>query len=145
MLCREHGQQLSELAATADIHLFGVVKEVDVDNEGLYDFYKQYFPFDLYRDVDLSLYRLLGNKKLRLKTWNPIRLYRGYRALQQRLDSKNLTGNLKGEGLVLGGIVIFNKEGKVHKTIVEETGTPLDMDEIKEAVQQVQGATEKEL
>jgi AhpC/TSA antioxidant enzyme len=158
-LCREHGLQLTKALAAdttsnnnteGPINLFGTVKEVGVDDEGLSEFYHTYFPFPLYRDVNLSLYSALGSRKITLRTWNPFRLYRGYREMKRRLASNEntLTGNLKGEGMVQGGILVFDGTGELRYSYDEEIGEALDMDDIRAAirmVQQVKLTDEKEL
>lgn len=137
VLCREHGQQLSELVASFHkdtVSLWGIVKETNVDDAGLADFYHDYFTFSLYRDVNLQVYKSLGNRKLSLHTWNPWKLWRGYRELSKRLNKKGLSGNLKGEGIVQGGVLVFDKQGILRFAYQEETGSELQMDEVQEAI-----------
>lgn len=54
-----------------------------------------------------------------------------------RLNEKGLEGNLKGEGMVKGGIIIFDKNGAAKYAYTEETGTPLPIDDIKAALEAV--------
>jgi len=146
-LCREQGQQLSQLAAKdgngdggggggsgsflEGFGLFGVVKETGVDDVGLMEFQRDYFPYPLYKDENLVFYNdFFGRRKLKLSTWNPIRLYRGYKEMSQRLKEKNLQGNLTGEGLVQGGIIVFGKDGKAKYTYEEETGSEIPVQDI---------------
>ena len=49
-----------------------------------------------------------------MKTWNPIKLFRSFRKLSKRLKQKNISGNMKGDGIVQGGIIIFDKNGKAR-------------------------------
>lgn len=145
-MCREHGQQLMELAAQKDeplkgFGLFGLVKETGVDDEGLTDFYSESFTYPLYRDIGLIFYNdFFNGKKIGLSTFNPIRLYRGYKKMTARLDKKGLEGNLKGEGMIQGGIIIFGKNGKARFSYQEETGSPLPIDDIMAAVAEVKNA-----
>jgi hypothetical protein len=150
-LCREQGQQLSQLAASVGggddgqddetrsnssaalegFGLFGIVKETGVDDVGLMEFQRDYFPFPLYKDEKLVFYNdFFGRRTLKLTTWNPIRLYRGYKKMSQRLKEKNLDGNLTGEGLVQGGIIVFGKDGKAKYAYEEETGSEIPIDDI---------------
>lgn len=147
-MCREQGQQLTDLATkdeqNADLmkgfEMFGVVKEIGVDDEGLTEFYKNSFPFPLYKDDGLVFYNeFYGMRKLKLTTWNPLRLYRGFKEMNARLKEKNLEGNLTGEGLVQGGIVIFGKDGKAKYAYEEETGKEVPMDDIVAALKAVSG------
>lgn len=111
--------------------MFGVVKEINVDDEGLAEF-QAYFDVPLYLDTNLQLYEYLGNRKLGLTTWNPWRLYKGFREMTKRLTEKNITGNLKGEGLIQGGVMVFNNN-KVS-VFEEETGVPFDTPAIQAAL-----------
>jgi AhpC/TSA antioxidant enzyme len=159
VLCREHGQQLSELAAewrerykattttntTAALQprLWGTVKEVHVDDEGLLEFHREYFTFPLYHDVEQTLYNVaLGRRTiLSLPTWNPWRLYRGFQDLRQRLASKPITGNLKGEGLIQGGFLLFDAQGQLRYALLEEIGSPLNLDDIRAAMDSIMNDT----
>ena len=118
--------------------VFGLVKETGVDDEGLAEFYSKSFNFPLYRDETLLFYNEFFNgKKLSLETFNPFKLYRGYKKMTARLAEKGLEGNLKGEGMVQGGIIIFDKDGKAQYAYKEETGSPLPIDDILVAVEAV--------
>lgn len=143
-MCREQGRTLTELAASpskplANFRLFGVVKETGVDDEGLVDFSSQNFNFPLYRDQSLAFYQdFFNGRKLGLTTWNPIRLYKGYKTMNSRLAEKKLEGNLIGEGMVQGGIIIFGTDGKARYAYEEETGKDLPVDDILAAVRAVE-------
>jgi hypothetical protein len=130
-----------KLAANSPLdgfELFGTVKETGVDDEGLTEFYKKSFTFPLYKDENLEFYNeFFGNRKLGLTTYNPFRLYRGYKDMQNRLDEKGLSGNLTGEGLVQGGIIIFGKDGKAKYAYEEETGKEIPEDDILAAINAV--------
>lgn len=120
--------------------MFGLVKEIGVDDEGLTEFYKNSFPFPLYKDDGLVFYNeFYGMRKLKLTTWNPLRLYRGFKEMNTRLKEKNLEGNLTGEGLVQGGIIIFDSDGKAKYAYEEETGKEVPMDDIVAALKAVSG------
>jgi len=143
VLCREQGKQLMDLKLAADspldgFELFGTVKETGVDDEGLTEFYKDSFTFPLYKDENLVFYHdFYGGKKLKLTTYNPLRLYRGYKDMTKRLAEKGMSGNMKGEGIVQGGIVIFGKDGKAKYAYEEETGKEIPVDDILSAVNAV--------
>jgi hypothetical protein len=145
-LCREQGQQLTQLAAQEKsksilegFGMFGIVKETGVDNVGLMEFQRDYFPFPLYKDENLVFYNdFFGRRTLKLTTWNPIRLYRGYKEMSQRLKDKNLEGNMTGEGLVQGGIIVFGKDGKAKYAYEEETGSEVPVDDLLASLRAVQ-------
>lgn len=144
-MCREEGKAIADLAAREDkpldgFGLFGVVKEVGVDDLGLQDFYNDYFKYPLYKDGSLSFYTALGSRKLGLSTWNPIKIFkifRGMRAVGKRLAEKNISGNYKGEGLVQGGVIIFDATGKARFAYREETGSEIPIEDIIAVVKEL--------
>lgn len=125
--------------------LWGIVKETNVDDAGLAEFYHDYFTFPLFRDTSLAVYQAMGNRKLKLNTWNPWRLWKGYRTMTKRLKRKNLSGNLKGEGLIQGGVLVFDKQGELRYAYEEETGSELNMDDVQEAIDAVRKEQKDEL
>lgn len=161
-MCREEGLTLSTLAAAAEsssssddnddnsddssnndninklegFNLFGVIKEIGVDDEGLLEFYNNYYKHPLYLDVDKIFYnKVLGNRKLGLTTWNPLRLWRGMKEIGKRMKDKKIEGNLIGEGLVQGGIIIFDKDGQPRAIYKEETGSELPINDIIDSLE----------
>lgn len=142
-MCREEGKALEQLAARAPpdnlkgFGIFGVVKETGVDDEGLWVFREGSFPRDLYRDGNLAFYNALGGRKIALTTWNPYKLVRGFMNIRSRLKEKDLEGNMKGEGLVQGGVIIFGKDGKAKYAYEEVTGSELPVDDISAAIRAV--------
>jgi hypothetical protein len=100
--------------------LYAVVKETGVDDVGLTEFMTQYFPQQsVYLDSELAYYRALGNRSISLMKLIYDMMFHG---ITQRLKSKDVVGNLAGEGLKKGGIVIFDRNGKPRFSYVEETG-----------------------
>jgi AhpC/TSA antioxidant enzyme len=138
--------QLSELAMSdfgSRFGVWGVVKETSVDDEGLVDFVRDYFSFDLYRDEGLSLYSALGNRSIfSFTTWNPWRWYQWLKNVSNRLQAKNITGNFKGEGIVQGGILIFDRTGKLRFAYEEETGEELKTADILAALRVLENEQE---
>ena len=61
------------------------------------------------------------------------------REVYKRLKAKKISGNLKGEGLIQGGIIIFDKHGKARYAYREETGSEIPIDDIIRAVRMVRG------
>lgn len=118
--------------------LWGVVKETGVDDEGLSKFYNEYYTYPLYKDEKLVLYNdFFGKRRIGLTTWNPIALYRGYKEMNQRLEEKKLDGNMSGEGMIQGGLIIFDNDGNVRYAYEEIIGDELDIDDIVAALQEV--------
>ena len=101
MLCREHGQQLTALAAEYNnnnnnvvVAFWGTVKETGVDDAGLEEFHSQYFPFPLYLDEELKFYEAFGKGSIfaGMSLWNPIKIYRGMKEIGKRLKEKKIEG-----------------------------------------------------
>lgn len=140
-MCREEGQTLSHLAAQhptllGQFGLLGIVKEVAVDDAGLIDFWGTYFQYPLYMDPSQQFYQALGGRKITtLRTWNPLKLYRSFQEMKARIASKKgLEGNMVGEGLVQGGVIVLDRQGDVRAVYQELTGRELPVDDILEAL-----------
>eukprot|EP01040_Poterioochromonas_malhamensis_P004238 gene4238-4540_t len=123
--------------------LVGVIKEVapvsgaETDQIlGVGEFQSKYFNnFPVYLDHDRTFYSYLGNKNLlsqSLHTWNPFRLYADYKTLSARLEKKGVEGNLKGEGLLKGGLLIIHPTRGVVYSHEESTGSEMPYDDFKE-------------
>lgn len=119
--------------------MWGVVKETGVDDEGLSKFYNDYFTYPLYKDEGLVLYNeFFGQRKIKLTTYNPFKLYKGYTDMNKRLKEKSgLDGNMTGEGMIQGGLIIFDKEGNVRYAYEEIIGDELMIDDIVAALDDV--------
>ena len=106
------------------------------DDEGLCEFYNSYFTYPLYRDENLEFYKAFGQGTIfKGMSWNPITLYRGLKTVQKRMKEKGIAGNMAGEGVKTGGIIIFGTDGQPKYMYAEETGRELVMDDIKAALQ----------
>jgi len=70
---------------------------------------------------------------------NPYKIWKGMRGVSKRMTSKNLKGNLVGEGLKTGGIIIFGSDGTPKYAYPEITGSELQIDDLLAAVKAVRG------
>jgi hypothetical protein len=145
VLCHEQGDALKRLIAdefpqqsssssAVLVAPWAVIKEIGIDDDGLLSMYREHFPFPFYRDTELRLYKALGDRRVKrsdilMKTIPATR----------RVRQKGFTGNMygKGEGFLLGGILIFNQQGKIRYAYQEIFGAPLPVKEIRQALQQV--------
>lgn len=119
--------------------MFGTVKEVGVDDQGLGVFFKDHYTFPLYKDDDLVLYNdFFGKRKIKLTTYNPFKLYAGYKEMTKRVKDKKLEGNLTGEGMIQGGLIIFDSSGQARYAYEEEIGKELVIGDIVAALKAVQ-------
>ena len=66
-----------------------------------------------------------------------LKLLFSYRGVTKRMKSKNIDGNLVGEGLVKGGVIIFDKKGKPKYAYQEVTGNQMPVDDIAAAVKSI--------
>lgn len=157
-MCREHGQQLTELAASepkifSNFGIFGVIKETGVDDEGLRAFHKDHFTYPLYRDENLDFYKAFGSRNItdgfkKRYLLNPvwiIKFIMGMRGVGKRMKAKNLEGNMVGEGLKQGGIIVFGSDGEPKYAYPEITGEALETDDLVAALKDVSGDSKDEL
>ena len=93
----------------------------------------------VYLDADWSFYEALGSRKIGLEglwqyAWNPLKAFDRIRGMRE----KHIDGNLNGEGLTLGGVLVLapGNAGVVY-TYLEKTGEALPISEIQQAVSQV--------
>jgi len=74
-----------------------------------------------------------------MSTYNPFKLYRAYRGMSSRLSEKKVEGNLKGEGIVQGGVVVFDGKGVSRCVYKEMTGYGLPVEEIGRVMDGIDG------
>ena len=149
MLCREETQDLASLQKAGKLgkaNVIGVIKEVapcttaKTDEElGVQEFQDQYWPFPLYLDEDKEFYTSLGSRTFSdlPGTWNPFEFWRGLKSIGERIKEKNLDGNMRGEGLVLGGIFVIDPKKQSVEVFPESTGKEIPTADIAEAVKKV--------
>ncbi|EJK66772.1 hypothetical protein THAOC_12266 [Thalassiosira oceanica] len=118
--------------------LIGLIKETGVDDAGISP--RKSFTSDS-SDEETAFYKALGSRKLGLTSWNPIKIFRGLREVGRRLKEKGISGNFKGEGLVQGGVVIFDSAGNPRYAYREKTGEELPVEDIAAAVKALKSET----
>lgn len=120
--------------------IFGIVKETGVDDEGLAEFQQKYFQsYPIYLDKSYAFYQALGDRKVGLSQviFNPFALFGVLCDAYHRITSKSVGGNVRGEGIVQGGIIMFGVDGKPVCMYEEETGTDLRVADIATALEAV--------
>jgi AhpC/TSA antioxidant enzyme len=137
VLCQEQGDALKALIAEfsqQSVAPWAVIKETGVDDTGLLSLYQNHFPFSFYRDTNLCLYKALGDRRVTVTDMATKLL-----PAKRRVRHKGLTGNIigLGEGMILGGIVIFDQHGVIQYAHAEKFGLELPLAEIRRALQQV--------
>jgi len=63
-------------------------------------------------------------------SWNPFTLWSGWKTLGARLKSKKIEGNYKGEGLTLGGIIVYSPDKGIVYSYKEDTGSEIPSEAI---------------
>jgi len=149
-LCDMYNKVTASIPAPDRLPLLGICKEVaptstaETDEQlGVAEFQNKYFPgADLYLNEGREFYEALGNRKISLPIGqmllNPLKVWREFKNLGERIKEKNIDGNMVGEGAVLGGVLVISPEGEVKYTYLEETGKQLPVEEIRSAMEALQ-------
>ncbi len=98
VLCHEQGLALTQLVSEFGDHqitAWAVIKEINVDNEGLLGLYQKYFRFPFFRDTNLALYSALGDRRVGIIP-NPITIIKRYLEIRNRLKDKSIEGSIIG-------------------------------------------------
>jgi len=145
-LCRVEGLELSALQQSGrigDVPFVGLIKEVGPqDDESIANdelgtklFQEKYYNFPLYLDEKIDFYNALGKRKIySLFNWNPFTWWSSLMELTKRSDDRGIPGNMKGEGIILGGVLVISQEKGVVYQYKEQTGMPVPVDDIAAAV-----------
>ena len=64
-------------------------------------------------------------------------LLAGMFSISKRMKQKGISGNLTGEGIKQGGVVLFDKNGQPRYAYREKTGTEIPLEDILAAVHAV--------
>lgn len=77
--------------------LFALVKETGIDDEGLHEFYDEYFTYPTFKDQERAFYTALGSGKISLG-FNPLGILKMIQdSLKRVRDLGVKSWNLKGE------------------------------------------------
>ena len=133
--CREHGLQLSALAANdGKIGLMGIVKETGQDDHHVLTFYEKYFRHNaLYKDDKWRTYKCLGDRHLSMAA-----MLEGLRRFAaERYRRKGIPNEEGGDHHTQGGLLLFDATGNLRYVYEEEYGVELDMDLLRAAVRAI--------
>jgi len=124
-----------------------VVKEVaptsaakDDEELGVGEFVSKYFANgEVFLDAEQDFYKGLGSRGMNMNSWNPFKIVKDIADMQKRMDAKGISGNLRGDSVLLGGVMIVNKGGPVSWVSYEggeamSFGTPFDEGELLRAL-----------
>ena len=139
VLSFEQGAALTDLItefADHQVGAWGVVKEINVDDNGLLNLYQKHFNFPFFLDVKRALYGALGQQRISLSSLN---LLFGLCRLRRRCRDKGIEDNLVGKGasMVLGGVIVFDRRGNIRYAYQDQIAVELPVDEIRAAIRHV--------
>ncbi|KAG7371988.1 AhpC/TSA antioxidant enzyme [Nitzschia inconspicua] len=123
IICKEQGLMLQELVQSFPenrVAAWAVVKEIDVDNDGLTALYQNFFRFPFFLDKKMKLYKAMGKNII-----NPFKFFYNIskNGARKRIADKGIEGTFigKGEGLILGGVLIFDAKGTIRYAYQEKS------------------------
>uniref|UniRef100_A0A7E4VIQ2 Peroxiredoxin-like 2A n=1 Tax=Panagrellus redivivus TaxID=6233 RepID=A0A7E4VIQ2_PANRE len=127
--CRKEAKDLSQIKDKLDaagVQLVGVVHET----KGVDDF-KPFLAGDVYFDSERRFY---GPKERWMPVWMGFLRISTYLRARQTRDTP---GNFEGEGRLLGGVYLIDKERLIYSHLERTWGDPANIDEIVEALKKV--------
>lgn len=109
-----------EQGKLGNARLVATVKEVaptsmakNDEELGVGEFASKYFANgEVFLDENQDFYKALGSRSItsvKLKSWNPIKIFKEFRDMSKRMDAKGISGNLAGDARLLGAVLIVNK------------------------------------
>lgn len=134
------------------VNFVGIIKEVAPTAQavndtmlGVAEFETSYLSGgNVYMDADRRFYSYLGDRKLLttrsiLKSLlRPFKTWRSLKAIGDRMKAKNIEGNMVGEGLLLGGVLVVDKDGAIKYSYPETTGQPAPVEKVDEALDEIE-------
>jgi hypothetical protein len=134
-----------------NVPVYAVVKEdelpppIEEDKmRGTAEFQDKYFCGPMYLDMDKEFYKYFGNKGIfsSLGLFNPF----SYGAVGDALKGAGIEGNLVGDGITKGGVLVIDPEGTVLYKFDEDppNGVPdAPLQEIIEAASSISAKSNK--
>lgn len=136
------------LAAETDLPpVLAVVKETEepppIEEDkllGIAEFESKYFCGPVYHDPSRAFYEVLGSKPIFTlggigkALLNPLKTRRELKEMGERMKSKGLEGNMKGDGLTKGGIFVIDPSGEVRFTFNEDPGNGVPAEQLSQIV-----------
>ncbi len=116
--------------------LLATVKETGADDEALLIFYEKYFARHvIYQDEKWKLYHAMGGRKIGIgkALTGSLKSFRRHRAKKIEA-SHNIT---TVDTWMLGGVLIFDRQGILQHVIEEDYGEPLDVHAIKKVIEEI--------
>lgn len=132
--CREHALKLTELAKLDNrVCLVGAIKETNVDNDALLEFYQEYFHYPIYKDSNWDIFNAMGGRKIA-----PWRLMSSALQMAKRYKKRSIKNvPFGGDIWTQGGVLIFDKKGALRYVYYENYGEELDLDEFHRVIEAI--------
>mmetsp|Transcript_63930 Transcript_63930/g.169201 ORF Transcript_63930/g.169201 Transcript_63930/m.169201 type:complete len:147 (-) Transcript_63930:405-845(-) len=138
----------ASLPGVKPVPLVGIIKEVAPSGKimtdeklGVGEFQNKYFGGNtLYLDEELQFYKALGGRRISLPSWSPCALWKVYKEVSGRMAQKQISGNLAGEGLTLGGVLVIGSgdQGILYEYLEESGADPVSwMPRLRAAIELV--------
>ncbi|KAL1504434.1 hypothetical protein AB1Y20_010840 [Prymnesium parvum] len=146
---------LTPLTAGSALPVYGVVKEAEAEAEdipaakllGVHEFERDFFCGPLFQDKERVFYKALGDQSilsfssLAAALLHPIQTWQQYKSLGVRLKEKKVEGNMRGDGLTKGGVLVISADGEVLHAFYERMGEGVPEDECAKIVAAVKQLT----
>lgn len=151
-----------EKAGGSPLPVFCVVKETEAPEEdqvpedkmlGIAEFEDEYFCGPIWHDEERVFWQALGNKpiftfgSLGRALINPLKARREMKEMGARFKSKGVEGNMVGDGLAKGGILVITPDNEVRHVFYEDPGKGVpefEIDAIVSAAKRVATAAVRE-
>jgi hypothetical protein len=131
--CRDHGRQLTSLLINmSHVNAIGIIKEIDVDNKALLEFYEEYFKYPIYKDENWFIFKkIFGDRKIPILKL----LCTFYKMTKRYKERKIVNRPFGGDIFTQGGVLIFDKEGTLRHVFYENYTEDFDLEEMKSAIE----------
>uniref|UniRef100_A0A914E004 Peroxiredoxin-like 2A n=1 Tax=Acrobeloides nanus TaxID=290746 RepID=A0A914E004_9BILA len=129
--CRKEAKELSSIKDQLDkagVRFLGVVHETKGVNE-----FKPYLAGDVYYDSEKKFF---GPKERWLPLWMGFLRFSTYANLY-KTKKAGVEGNMEGEGRLLGGVYLINKNEMVYGHLEKEWGDNVEIEEILNALKKL--------
>jgi len=137
---------MAEAGKLGTAKLYGLVKETapsgkwTTDAElGVQDFADTYFSHgEVFLDKETVFVKALGEKSIfkSLASWNPITIFKALKNDTARLKAKGVEGNLAGEGLKSGAVLVVKQGGPITFVHPEVTTKPIEEETLLQALRE---------
>jgi len=138
--CREHALQLLSLEEEdKKLSLIGIVKDTK-NNDGLLNFYNNYFRRPIYKDKKWSIINYMNNRKK-----NPLTIVKKHLfTIRNRKEDNAYCTNELGKGDEMwtqGGVLIFDKNYELQYIFNQTNEKSLDLNLIRKAIKNARNLT----